>query len=141
MSPGASTTGVSNQEPFILRATDADGDGLQYKIEVCSTSDCSVIVRTVDQTQSQTGWTGQDANGGTAYVSGATISQSREAMYYYQNPTMTPNTQYWWRAYSIDPLGTNTWSSASPIQTFTTGVNLTKLQGGVNIVGGTRFGN
>jgi hypothetical protein len=42
------------------------------------------------------------------------------ATYTYQTPALTGNTQYWWRAYAIDPGGTNTFGSASSIFSFTT---------------------
>ncbi|MDB5182189.1 MAG: hypothetical protein JWP13_952 [Candidatus Saccharibacteria bacterium] len=141
ISPAASSTGVSNQDPLILKATDNDGDGLQYKIELCGDAACTSLLRIIDQTQSQTGWSLQNANGGTAYTSSPVLADSQMAVFTYENPTLMPNTQYWWRAYSIDPLGTNTWSAASSIQTFTTGINLTRVVGGTNITGGTRFGN
>jgi hypothetical protein len=48
-SPSNSATGVSLTPQFQLRATDADNDYLRYGIQVCSTSDCSSVVRTICQ--------------------------------------------------------------------------------------------
>src|SRR3990167_7902114 len=111
-------TGTLKAPQFRLSSSDADTDYLKYKIEVCSVSNCSSIVRTIDQTSSQTGWLGQSLQSGTAYGSG------QLAAHEYQTPELTANTQYWWRAYAIDPGGTNTFSSASSIFTFTTGAGV-----------------
>jgi len=131
--PSAGATGVSALPQFQLRTTDADNDYLKYWIDVCSTSNCSSIVRSICQTNvgsnlpgtcssaSQTGWSGQDQQTSTAYTGNSVITSSTMAIHNYQVAPLTKNTQYWWRAYAIDPGGTNTWSSASAIQTFTTG--------------------
>jgi hypothetical protein len=143
-SPSNGATGVSSTPTFQLRTTDAEGDYLQYKIEVCSASDCSTIVRTIDQTSSQTGWSGQDAQTNTAYVGSSTITSSTMANHTYEPTALNASTQYWWRAYAIDPGGSNTFSSVSSIFSFTTtsGATFDKvINGGVNINGGTRFGN
>ncbi len=118
--PINSATGVSVLPQLQMRTTDADSDYLQYKIEVCSTSNCSSVVRTIDQTSSQTGWSGQDQQSGTAYTGNSTIGSSTMATHTYQASALSPNTQYWWRAYAIDPGGSNTASSASSIFSFTT---------------------
>jgi hypothetical protein len=118
--PANGATGVSTTPQFQLRTTDADNDYLRYKIDVCSVPDCSSIVRTIDETLSQTGWSGQDQQAGTAYTGNSIITSSTMATYAYQAPALSPNTQYWWRAYAIDPGGTNTFSGASGIQDFTT---------------------
>ena len=123
-----------------LWTTDPNGDYVQYKIEVCSTSNCSSVVRTIDQTASQTGWTSQDADSATAYSAGMALSGSQPAVHVYQSPSLSPNTQYWWRAYAIDPDGYNQWSAASGIGTFTTTPANVKLMGGTTIRGGTKIG-
>jgi len=118
--PAAGATGVSTLPVFQLRTTDVDGDYLKYKILVCSTSNCSSVVRTIDQTASQTGWSGQDQQAGTAYTGNAVITSSTMATHTYQAAALSFGTQYWWEAFAIDPGGSNTFSSASAIQTFTT---------------------
>jgi type VI protein secretion system component Hcp len=137
--PGSGAT--TTTPDFQLRTTDANGDYVQYKIEVCSVSNCSSIVRTIDQTALQTGWSGQDAQTGTAYVASATIGSSTIATHRYQATGLTFNTQYWWRAYAIDPGGSNTFSSVSSIATFTTSqatpTGGTQIGGGTTIRGGT----
>lgn len=135
--PANSSTGIRGYPIFRLRASDADNDYLQYKIEICTTSNCSAIFRTIDQTVSQTGWSGQDANAQSAYVGNSSISSSTIATHLLQPPGLSANTQYWWRGYSIDPVGSNTWSSPSSIQTFT--IDITKnveVRGGSTIQGG-----
>ncbi len=141
--PADTTTSASITPSFSLKTTDADNDYLRYKIEVCSTSNCSAIVRTIDQTASQTGWTGQDTQTSTAYIGNSVIGSSTLATHSYQTPALSYSTQYWWRAYAADPAGTNTFSSASSIFSFTTGIaptGSTEIRGGVNIQGGTRIG-
>jgi hypothetical protein len=118
--PVDTATGVSTTPQFQLRTTDADSDYLRYKIEVCSTSNCSAIVRTIDQTAAQTGWSGQDTQTATAYIGNSVITSSTIAVHTYQAPALSPGTQYWWRAYAIDPGGTNVFSSVSSIFSFVT---------------------
>lgn len=122
--PSDNATNISTTPRFQLRSGDADNDYLRYKIDICSSADCSSIVRTIDQTASQTGWNGQDAQGGTAYTGDSLITSSTIASYDYQAPALGPNTQYWWRAYAIDPGGTNTFSTASATQSFTTAATI-----------------
>lgn len=120
-----------------IDSTDADSEDVRYKIDVCSTSNCSSIVRTIDETASQTGWGSQSAQSATAYASG------QEAAHTYQAAALTASTQYWWRAYAIDPAGNNVFSAASRIGTFTTGaanqINV-NISGGTSIYGGTSIG-
>jgi hypothetical protein len=126
--PTSSQTGVSTLPELRLYSNDPDSDYLMYKIEICSNSNCSSVVRTIDQTSSQTGWSSQSLQSGTAYSSGQT------AIHTYQAAALTANTQYWWRAYAIDPGGANAFSTASGIGTFTTAAT---TQSSVNIGGGT----
>ena len=85
-------------------ATDADSDYLRYKIELCENLAMTTNCQTFDQTSSQTGWSGQDAESSTAYASGT------QATYTVQS-SLDKNTTYYWRSYAIDPGGTNAWSS------------------------------
>jgi hypothetical protein len=67
-SPANSATGVSLIPQLQLSTTDTSNDYLRYEVQICSTSNCSSVVRTVCQdsnlpnscTGSQTGWSGQD---------------------------------------------------------------------------------
>ena len=136
--PANNATGVAILPEFRLASTDEAGDYLRYKIDVCSTNTCSVIVRAIDQTASQTGWQSQDTQSSSAYSSGVSITQV--ASHIYQPAALTASTQYWWRAFAIDPGGTNTLSAASSILTFTTGSatpSQVNIQGGTTIIGGT----
>lgn len=137
IAPQSSATNLRAFPVFQLRSSDANNNSLQYKIEVCSNSDCSSVVRTIDQTGSQSGWSNQNQSGNTAYTGSSVISGSTIGVHTFQNPSLTANTQYWWRAYAIDPGGSNTWSSASSIQSFTISpvVNINIL-GGSTIRGG-----
>ena len=135
--PGAPTlitpigSGALLSPLFQMAATDGDGDYVKYKIDLCSTSNCSSIITTIDQNSSQTGWQDQDQQSATAYSSG------RTARYQWQGTNLTPNTQYWWRAAAKDPAGTNTFGSYSSIGTFTTGQVQSVLRGGSVIRGGS----
>lgn len=118
--PADNASGVSTSPQFRLRSTDTDSDDLRYKIEICSDAACSTVLRTIDQTNSQTGWSGQDQQSNTAYTGGSNLPSSALATYDYQLPVLDNNTRYWWRAYAIDPNGTNAFSLASSIFSFTT---------------------
>jgi hypothetical protein len=85
-------------------ATDDDSDYLRYKIELCTNEAMDAGCQTFDQTVSQTGWSGQDAETSTAYASGT------QATYTIQT-ALDPATTYYWRSYAIDPGGTNTFGS------------------------------
>jgi hypothetical protein len=98
------------------------------------------VVGTFDQTGSQTGWSGQDTQTNTAYAGNSVLTSSTLATYTYQ-AVLTSNTTYCWKAAAIDPGGTNTFSSFSATQLFTTGTGKIFLNGGTQIQGGTRIGN
>ncbi|MDL2342198.1 MAG: hypothetical protein QFB87_03930 [Patescibacteria group bacterium] len=126
--PGNGASNVPLNPEFRLAATDADGDDLQYKIQLCSTATCSTVLYTFDQTSSQAGWSGQDNATFTAYGSDPTLaSNSTPAFYDFTSANLAQNTQYWWRAYAIDPAGTNTFSAASAISSFTTNLTETRI--------------
>jgi hypothetical protein len=103
-SPTDTATGQSLTPALLTTTTDADSDYLRYKIELCTNVGMSVGCSTFDQTSSQTGWSGQNAQTSTAYSSGT------QATYTIQS-ALSPTTTYYWRSYAIDPAGTNTWSS------------------------------
>jgi hypothetical protein len=112
--PTAGSSGVSLSPAFTLSSTDSNSDYLEYRIYVYQ-SDCSTAVGSSPfaQASSQTGWTGQNANSSQAYASGTT------ATYTYQG-SLSSLTTYCWKADVVDPAGSNTYSSASSTQTFTT---------------------
>ena len=89
---------------FSTTATDNNNDYLQYKIELCTNSLMTLGCQTFDQTNSQTGWSGQNTQSNTAYTSGTQASYTLQS-------NLSANTTYYWRSYAIDPAGINTWSS------------------------------
>lgn len=140
--PSSGATGVSVSPAFTLKTTDADSDYLQYKILIYQ-SDCSTLVATADQTSSQTGWSGQDQQGGTAYTGSSSIGSSTLATYTYTG-TLANGTTYCWKAAAIDPAGTNSFGSFSATQSFTTAAAAgtgSVIRGNLNIRGGVRFGS
>jgi len=64
------------------------------------TSNC----QTFDQTSSQTGWSGQNAQTSTAYTSGTQATYTLQSV-------LDVSTTYYWRSYAIDPGGANDWSA------------------------------
>ncbi|MCC7290125.1 hypothetical protein IT417_02670 [bacterium] len=88
-------------------ATDQDSDYLRYKIQICTNAAMTSSCQTFDQTSSQTGWTGQNTQGNTAYTSGT------QAIYTLTSDLIA-DTTYYWRSYAIDPAGTNSFTSENP---------------------------
>lgn len=108
----APTNGATNQfVNTVLKTTmtNTNATYLRYKIELCTNALMTLNCQTYDQSSSQTGWSGQNAQTGTAYTSGT------QATYTIQTP-LDRLTTYYWRSYAIDPGGNNIWSStqASP---------------------------
>ncbi len=97
-SPSNGATGVSTTALLKTTATDVDSDYLRYKIQICTNDAMTIGCQTFDQTASQTNWSGQNAQAGTAYTSGT------QATY---TATLAPSTTYYWRSYAIDPAGIN----------------------------------
>lgn len=132
------TTNTSVNPRFLLRSTDPDSDYLEYYIEIYDATACGgSLVRTVDQTSSQTGWEGQDQSSGHAYTGAPSIAGSTPATYVYQNLPLTGGHLYSWRAKVKDPAGANAFTSFSGCQDFTTAAGEVQIQGGVDIRGGT----
>jgi hypothetical protein len=131
--PANASTDVSVQPEFWLASTAAYTAYLRYKIEVCSTSDCSVIVRTINQNDSQAGWIGQTQQSGTAYYGGASIVDY--AIHQYQPLSLKGATQYWWRGYATAPSVSGAFSNPSAIRSFTTRTN----PNNVNITSGVKI--
>lgn len=112
-SPANALSDVSTAPVFKMTATDPNSDTIRYKVIIYSNSGCTTIVQTNDQNSSQTGWSGQNASSSTSYTSGT------QGTYTVQS-NLSSNTTYYWQTYAIDPSGSNTWSSASACQNFTT---------------------
>ncbi|MCL4363988.1 LamG domain-containing protein, partial [Patescibacteria group bacterium] len=102
------TNAATSQSPVLqlkTTATDPNSDYVRYKIAVCTDSAMTQNCQTFDQTASQTGWSGQNAQTGTAYASGT------QGVYTVQYASLQPLTTYYWDSYVIDPGGSNTWSA------------------------------
>jgi hypothetical protein len=138
--PSSGATGVAVTPQFQLSTTDADSDYLRYDIVVYQ-SDCSTLVRDIDQTSSQTGWSGQDQQTSTAYTGATTLGSSTMANHTYQAAALSYSTTYCWKGRAIDPGGSNTWSGYSSTQSFSTGSALpsapVNINGGANVRGGS----
>jgi len=104
--PNDTATEESLTPTFKTTGMDDNSDYLRYKIEICKNVAMTVSCQTYTQPSGspQTGWTGQDTQGGTAYSSGASA-------YYTVQTGLDPTTIYYWRSYAIDPAGSNTWGS------------------------------
>jgi hypothetical protein len=103
----APTDAATNQllKPALkTTATDIDSDYIRYKIELCDNLAMATNCQTFDQTSSQTGWTGQNAQTNTAYTTGT------QATYTIQT-NLTQNQTYYWRSYAIDQGGSNIWTA------------------------------
>lgn len=128
--PASGVTGVSTLPEFRVTSGDTTAT-IKFKLQVCSDSSCTGVVRAVDQTASSVGWSSQ--------LQSPAVGSTTVAIHQYQKPTLTANTQYWWRAATIMPGGS--WSAWSSTQAFTTGTsalnNINVGGGGVNINGGT----
>ena len=141
--PASGATGISTTPSLTLSTTDVDSDYVRYRIYLYQ-SDCSTPVSGSPFTQPsglpQTGWSGQDAGPGSNTAYATTPSSGTTATYAYQS-TLSNSTTYCWKADAIDPAGSNTYSSASATQTFTTvaggGSDSVTVQGGVTIQGGS----
>lgn len=110
--PSSSATNQSLTPVLKTTATDPDSDYIQYKIEICTDSGMSANCQTFDQTSSQTGWSGQDAQTSTAYASGT------QAVYTVQS-ALSGGTTYYWRSYAYD-ASIATWSATQTPRSFTT---------------------
>ncbi len=113
-SPSDTATNQSLTVPLLTTTTDTDSDYLRYKIELCTDVGMTTGCNTFNQTVSQTGWSGQDAQSSTAYASGT------QATFTLPAGLLAANTTYYWRSYAIDPAGSNTWSATQTPRSFTT---------------------
>ena len=115
-SPLDTATSVSILPALKTTATDTDSDYLRYKVQICENSAMTLNCNAYDQTSSQTGWSGQDVQSNTAYASDTQATYTLQV-----GSELSTVTNYYWRSYAIDPVGTNAWSSTqSPVYSFTT---------------------
>ncbi|MBI3384566.1 LamG domain-containing protein, partial [Candidatus Gottesmanbacteria bacterium] len=109
--PTNGATGVAATPSITISSTDADSDYIRYKIQIATDAAFSQNLSTFDQTVSQTGWSGQNAQTGTAYNSGSNATYTIQS-------SLLSGKRYFIRAYATDPNGSNIWSSASSLTTF-----------------------
>ncbi|MBI4973164.1 Ig-like domain-containing protein, partial [Candidatus Roizmanbacteria bacterium] len=112
-SPANLATNVALNTTITMTTTDANSDYLQYKLLISTDPTFTQNLSTYDQSASQTGWSGQNASGNTAYNSGSTAT-------YTPSVALEQGKTYYVRAYAIDPAGTNLWSSVGTSISFTT---------------------
>jgi len=113
--PSDTATSQSIFPIFKTTGTDNDSDYLKYKIQLCKniamTTECSIF----DQTSAPSGWSGMNANGNTAFDSGTQATYTVQAQ-------LDFDTTYYWKSYSKDVDGSETWSSTQVTPySFTTG--------------------
>jgi len=117
-SPGLSTPANGSSEVdfspvFMLSSTDPENDSVQYEIQLDTVSTFnSPDLQTFSQAETQSGWSGQDADGGTAFASGSSGT--------YSMTSPLKNDTYYWRARSVDPNGSNVYSAYSSTYSFST---------------------
>ena len=112
--PVSSAQNVSVTPIFLMTATDASGNSLQYKVVIYSNSGCTSVVQNVmTKSASQTGWSGQNASSGNEYSSGTQGSFTVQS-------ALSQATTYYWSASAKDPEGSNTWATSATCNGFTT---------------------
>ncbi len=111
--PLSGATDVSVVPAISLSSTDTENDYLKYKIQIATDTGFTTNLQTFDQTVSQTGWSGQNAQSGTAYNAGSTATYTVQTQ-------LTAATIYYLRAYAMDPGGSTSWGSVSSTTSFTT---------------------
>ena len=102
--PADGNSGEILTPTFKTVSTDSDNDDLNYEIKICTDSTMSSNCQTIDQTSSQTGWSGQNI-GGQFYSTGTTAVYTIPT----GNPLLSEIT-YYWKSRAIDPNGSATWS-------------------------------
>lgn len=135
--PADGSTDVSVLPEFQLRTTDQNADYIDYNIQIFSGTSCGTLLTTANESSSTAGWLNEDANSSTAYNGGVGINDSSVATYQYGPTPLSPNVAYSWDARAIDPGGSDTYSSYSTCQSFTTTSSEVDIQGSTNINGGT----
>jgi hypothetical protein len=139
ISPADTSTHANGSNPllFQLYTSDGNSDYVQYKIDLCSTSNCSSVIDTIDMSQTLANWRGMDADGSDGFTTAPAVTGSAIASYLYQGTALTGTGPYYWRAYARDPAGSNVWSAPSAIRTFSLTEGKTRFVGGSQIRGGT----
>lgn len=129
--PVSASQNLSMTPVFRMTATDVNGDRLQYRVVIYSSSVCTTAIQTNDQGFSQIGWSGQNAT----CVSGSDCYNSGTQGTFTTQVALAQNTTYYWRASAKDPLGSNSWTNSSACSSFTTtGGNFTTDSGNWSVL-------
>ena len=112
-SPSNGETDVESLPTFFVSGSDADGDALQYQIEIARDSGFTVDSLTFNQSSSSEGWSGQTIGNTYSLGSPGAFTLPNEHI-------LSASTTYYWRVSAYDPFGSKTWTSTSPVRSFTT---------------------
>jgi len=135
--PTNGNTNVSTTPIIQLKSSDDENDYIQYVVEWCPTNSwpCPSGGGIFDQTSSQTGWDGQDADSNLAYVGNFIEENSTMGIYTVNPGVFAPNTTYYLRAKSTDPGGSGIYGLYSSTVGFTTSRLEIRINGGTCIGG------
>ncbi len=121
LSSPADADGVSTTPALQFSTTNAGtNENVQYYIQIDDNSDFSSVTQTIDQTASQTGWTGQDRANGTSATAGSSFYASSTSATFTVQTALTTNTTYYWRVRAIASGGSNIYGSYSSSRSFVT---------------------
>jgi len=119
-SPGNGSTVISTTPQFQMAATDPEGDHVEYSISIYNTSANNGSDCTGTSNQSSwmgfnpTGWSGQNADAGTTYLSGSTATYTVQV-----GSALSRGSSYCWQSTADDPSGSTVAGSSSSPFTFT----------------------
>lgn len=118
-SPTNGATSVSTTPTFLMTsASDAESNSVQYRVSLYTGSCGGTAVSgwPVQQSSSQTGWSGQNA---TCSVSNDCYTIGTQGSYVTQT-ALQNSTTYYWKAGVMDPLGKGAWVDNASCNSFTT---------------------
>ncbi|MBU1033400.1 LamG domain-containing protein [Patescibacteria group bacterium] len=116
-SPADGAINLSLTPVLKTTTTDIEDNYILYKITICKDVSMSTDCQTLDQTVSQTGWSGQNTQSNTAYTSGTQATYTLQA-------NLEPNTTYYWKSLATDPVGSLIWGETQTTpHSFTTSAN------------------
>lgn len=99
-SPSNGATSQSLTPTLQFSSTDPDSDNLRYIVQISSDATFTSRVIVYDQRVAQTGFSAQNADSNTAYISGQTVS------FIIPTGVLTTGQTFYWRAWASDYNGT-----------------------------------